>query len=162
MNYATPEQRDLAVVRRWAILPTIRQQSVAEHSFYVALYTQEICNRIGWKCPDYMLLYALMHDMEEIRTGDIPPPAKKQHNIAPTLEFIGNICLAPEQLLIIKVADLLEAYIFVYNEIKMGNSLMRPNIKELYDKLMAIEDATLKAVAKEIMSEHAMYKGRVR
>lgn len=134
------QQRTLSEVKRWAILPHSNEQSVADHSFYVTLYTSLICNVLG------VCLYtkvravdhALMHDMAEVFTGDAPTPYKKllqNDNVEDEmLDYLGvknvnkytghvgpeadnrELCKA-----IVKVADLLDAYNWVYMESVKGN-----------------------------------------
>jgi hypothetical protein len=75
-------------IKRWAIVPTIKEQSVAEHCFNVAILS------LGWlvKCPkagkifvdpacrSRILYHCLTHDKDEAFTGDIPTPAKSEHD----------------------------------------------------------------------------------
>jgi len=74
----TPDLRDMAFVPRWVILRRNRQQYLAEHSYFVAVYADQLARLIGWT-GDYAALmrYALWHDIEETITGDIPGPAKR-------------------------------------------------------------------------------------
>lgn len=90
---------NLTYVPRWTIVPMMRHQSVAEHSFRVALIAQDL----GWRInrPSLSLsaaICALSHDAEESVTGDIPSTAK------PPTPF-------PEDAvgILVKLADLLEA-----------------------------------------------------
>lgn len=80
------ELRDLALVPRWSIARVIRRQSVAEHTFYVAMYADQIAHMLDWynarghEVPQicgWLLISALWHDVEESFTGDIPGPFKK-------------------------------------------------------------------------------------
>ena len=67
----------LRFVYRFSTCRTSRRESIAEHSYYTALYVMFICDWLG--DPQLMaeaLPKALMHDMEEARTGDIPRPFK--------------------------------------------------------------------------------------
>lgn len=72
-----------AHVKRWHIVSTIHNQSLAEHQFLVTLIALDLFNRIvGVKDdPQFafkLVLMAAFHDMAEVRTGDIPTPAKAQ------------------------------------------------------------------------------------
>jgi 5'-deoxynucleotidase len=73
------ELRDLSFVKRWSIVRTIRSQSVAEHTFFVAMYANDICAALGVDESIHLavLQKALWHDVDEIFTGDIPGPAKR-------------------------------------------------------------------------------------
>ncbi len=65
-------------VTRWQIVRTNGAQSLAEHSFHVALITVRLCDLIG-KSDNFRndaLWYALTHDMAEVLTGDLASPVK--------------------------------------------------------------------------------------
>jgi len=101
-----PELR-LSFVLRWCIVKCSRTQSVAEHSFNVAVITEKLCRvmRLGDAATGMIVREALFHDRHEVYTGDIPSPAKHQ-------ERDTNHWSHP---LIVKLADLIEAYIFISN-----------------------------------------------
>lgn len=77
-------------VDRWQIVKTLRKQSIAEHSFHVAIismrlyddlmstmsigYTGENWNPLYEK--DMCLRWALLHDTPEVLTGDVATPFK--------------------------------------------------------------------------------------
>lgn len=86
---------NLCHVPRWSIVPVIRPQSVAEHTFRVAVIANALTTRAVkslvrikkvWEGNKYdhqitgliddVTAYALTHDMAEGFTGDIPAPAK--------------------------------------------------------------------------------------
>lgn len=74
------EIRDASFLKRWSIVRTIRDQTVAEHSFFVATYANDICVILGLsdKIKLLTLQYALWHDFrDEIFTGDLPGPSKR-------------------------------------------------------------------------------------
>ena len=78
-------------VTRWHSVNCHRYPSVAEHSCLVALYAREIASRVypDLSAEDQVLLYelALMHDLSEIVTGDMPSPIKRQlKNVFPSGE----------------------------------------------------------------------------
>ena len=76
-----PQMRTLSYIPRWSIIRTTRTQNVAEHSYYVAVYTKQICDWLDVE-PDEkakLVWMALMHDVDEMITGDIPTPSKKRH-----------------------------------------------------------------------------------
>lgn len=70
--------RDIAYIPRWAIARCNRQQYLAEHSYFVTVYADQIARMIEWK-GDFaeLMRYALHHDIDETITGDIPGPAKR-------------------------------------------------------------------------------------
>ncbi len=69
-------------VTRWHSVNCHRYPSVAEHSCLVALYAREIASRVlpDMSAEDQVLLYelALMHDLSEVVTGDMPSPIKRE------------------------------------------------------------------------------------
>lgn len=143
------EYRDLAHVPRWAILPTTRVQSVAEHSFYVALYTAEIISfalECGYQVfNDFAIAvqYALVHDRDEAYMSDIPGPIKrnitdplKMKEYAARMEtkvYDTAIDAESDHKRVIKVADLMDEVAFLHGEVRMGNQdaqlLMNTKIK---------------------------------
>jgi len=141
------EIRDLAFVPRWGIVRTIRRQSVAEHSYYVAIYAETIAQRIGWRPSERDTLFriSLSHDWDEILTSDVAAPAKRVLKKAAG-DGWGAFTLwlqramvqrFPEYLVwlgggigegtlheaeaIVKAADLFEAVMYLAEEQNMGN-----------------------------------------
>lgn len=60
-------------VRRWHTLPTATEQTVAAHSWGVAVLLLEVWPE---RATRTMLQYALGHDVAECHTGDVPATAK--------------------------------------------------------------------------------------
>lgn len=102
-----PELR-LSFVPRWCIVKTTRTQSVAEHSFNVAVIAEKLCRimKVGDEATGVVVRKALLHDRYEVYTGDIPSPAKHQEE-----EDVNHWSNS----LVVKLADLIEAYIFISN-----------------------------------------------
>lgn len=64
-------------VTRWHIVRTVRPQSLAEHTFDVVMIARAIAKIAG--VDDYEIIKAgLLHDLDEIVTGDIPTPTKQK------------------------------------------------------------------------------------
>ena len=64
-------------IKRWTIVRTVRQQSLAEHTFNVVMIARAIAKKA--KLSDASIIkYALEHDLDEILTGDIPSPTKRR------------------------------------------------------------------------------------
>jgi 5'-deoxynucleotidase YfbR-like HD superfamily hydrolase len=134
-----PKFRDLAHVPRWAIARTNRQQSVAEHSYYVTLYAIAIAQELEVPITGGFISYCLLHDMDEIHTGDL-------------------VC---------KIADWLEAAIFVAEEKGLGNRTMDEIFNDVmknftvYMNNAAIPDDLTNRILHAIKVHHD-YKGRAR
>lgn len=130
------EIRELSTVKRWSIVRTIGDQSVAEHSFNTAMYANDLCLLIGMTPEEHLavLKYAMWHDMEEIYTGDIPGPAKKKivHKdfkdvvavwIRKTFNALRNRRGPTDELgkHIVKIADMMDSAFELTTESLMGN-----------------------------------------
>lgn len=144
-NPISPELRTLAFVGRWNILMAGNRDNVAQHSYYVTVYSRVIADVIQWKGPmDYVMWQALMHDADEAITGDIIGPAKKQIideekaadflNDQMEAKMGGLIDLAEhmevtdvqhdEATRIVHAADKLDALLYLIGEHRMGNRVV--------------------------------------
>ena len=76
-------------VKRWHVQPTLRQQTVAEHSFGVMMLLRQVVdgNVFSDESILNMLLAAMHHDLPELMTGDIPADVKRRH---PELDALLN------------------------------------------------------------------------
>lgn len=136
------EYREMSFVPRWAIIRNIKQQSVAEHSYYVALYAGQVARLINWQ-GSYDNLYraALMHDVSEVFMSDIPGPTKRaiidhyrynDYELSGLQDRFGDEIgawlkddIEPAEInAIIKVADLLDECFFLYTEVQLGNKTL--------------------------------------
>lgn len=87
-HYAYPQQyanietvMRFGSVKRWHMLDTDRQQTLAEHSANVALLAYGIakeCPGMYFGPAESVVIHALVHDLEEVFTGDIPTNTKKR------------------------------------------------------------------------------------
>jgi 5'-deoxynucleotidase len=118
-------------VKRWGIINTVRPQTMAEHSFMVALITLELLHELSIKVDGPMeilniVIGALVHDLPETRTGDIPTPGKAlidgaagtnlleqiEHALLPTVPYTGGL-IPTFATHLIKLADLIADYHFL-------------------------------------------------
>lgn len=139
--------RDLNVVPRWGILRLTRQQNVAEHSYFVTLYTVAVCDLLNLSeaTRDLAVRHALTHDLPETMSGDIPAPWKKLaggDGETPALSGIlsqrfGADChvvgIVPA---VVMVADLYEAAMFLAGEVAVGNQSVLDVLDHLLERLM--------------------------
>lgn len=142
--------RLLAFVPRWQIAPRFRTQNVAEHSFFVVLYTKQLMEH-KWHWSDNTRLQALecamFHDVPEARTGDMPGPVKRAVTDpdklasyeAEQLEVMGieERTYTQEVLDLVKVADLIDEMFHVAMEISMGNGLIVRQMQVTTDRFHA-------------------------
>lgn len=145
-----PELRTMSVVPRWAIVMTTLKQSVAEHSYFVMMYSWMIAKMIEWRGPmGYLMLNAGMHDNDETITADIPGTVKsilvdkeaEDFLTQKTEERMEGLIQAlydeedaiseasiREANAIVLVADKLDAVLFLINNETMGNRKVVPAI----------------------------------
>lgn len=141
-----PELRTAAVVPRWTVVRTLNRDNIAIHSYFVTFYALQVARLIGWAGPVSDLMFvAMMHDMEETITGDQVSPVKREiidENKA--AKYISDQMKARLPLIelqlddimggmwgtsierIIKVADKVDACIFLITEQRMGNTVLEP------------------------------------
>lgn len=143
------EITDAMFLKRWSIVRTLMPQSVAEHSWAVAMYANDIAVYLG--LPQHvhlpLLQYSLWHDAkDEIFTSDLPGPNKRGllDAIGPEAKekwdaklrewsdrVFGNLSVRMggklglddtlTLLYVVKVADWLEASVRMATEEQMGN-----------------------------------------
>ena len=64
-------------ITRYQIAPHIYNETVAEHSFFVAVYVLKLHDFYSFDLKKALIL-ALLHDYSEIYTSDVPYPIKKK------------------------------------------------------------------------------------
>lgn len=110
-------------VKRWHIVECTKVQTVAEHSFNVALLVEEICKilQADDEFKSRAMRYAIHHDVPEVVLGDLPTSVKsvfgddaidEVDKVSRELDpFAHEDDLAIER--IVKLADLLDSVIFL-------------------------------------------------
>ena len=156
--------RRLADVPRWAVIPTIHKQSVAEHSFHVAhiaLWLIDYYPRIP--ISDYIitdvLYYALIHDETEAITGDIPSPAGQRHIPGKSSAFEktsgqGATTADDDVRDLLKVADLLEAFLFVKEEMALGNKMLDSILLSIRSRLIPLTKTYPPTILQDFMETY--------
>lgn len=112
--------------KRWQIVKVARTQSIAEHSFMVAMLVERLCHLLHLGNDDTLraIRYALHHDLPEVYTGDLPTPLKSLGGGAvkeAISDFESVVELNDRPLMdddpfitsIIKAADLIESVLFL-------------------------------------------------
>lgn len=141
-------------VFRYSSRPVIARETVAEHSFYVALYAYFIAETINEDIDFKKLLTrAIIHDLDESITGDFQRAFKYssvslREEIAKAARLFITKMLEPfsnaSRILmawdnakaddiegdIIKIADFLAVAAYIIKETKMGNNHLRHIIQE--------------------------------
>lgn len=141
------EIREMAFVPRWSIVRTNRQQYLAEHTYFVCMYANDIAVYLGWSMDEIgkLLQMCLWHDVEEIFSGDIPGPCKRAgmgtHRVLwdkTLFTWLGNVFYKlaersgacprtkfriPDEVFeaVVKLADMIDECCEMGTEIQMGN-----------------------------------------
>lgn len=158
-------------VKRWQIVKTYKQQSVAEHSYQVALIATRICDIMENTYPGNMplnfkqevLWYALIHDMPEVLTGDLATPLKTLLGVQArgTLDdFESKISILGHELnccsdtslvaYVVKLADRIEAVAFLNHNAATPHGIRIMN--RIKNKLVEMNDRTVDMVLEEILN----------
>lgn len=182
-----PELRTASIVPRWSIVHTLCRDTLSNHSFFVAYYALQIARLVGWY-RDYhapLMEYALVHDMDEIITGDIVSPVKHAvvdperlntlvqpilQDRMPTVTAAMIMADVPEPLrpeikALVKAADRLDALLFLITEMRLGNTIIKPRVedalrlfREAWMRLPGREERLTKVLDDEMMPAiHAHY-----
>lgn len=119
---------------RWTIVPLLRSQSVAEHSWAVAIIAMELAKKMGVGTEE-IAHRAVLHDIAEVLTGDVPSPLKKAMVEAGVGHIVHHDPIEADDLIgaIVKIADTMEAIIYIN---KWGNTNQTALIfDEMYHRL---------------------------
>ena len=143
----------LAHIDRYSSIPVLKKESVAEHSFFTALYAYVLALQTGANVND-VLARAVVHDLDEALTGDFIRPFKYS---SPDLKkilhesvdyaltralagySIGHIiklkwCKAKDDSLegqIVHLADLWSVVVYARREYILGNNFARSILDEV-------------------------------
>lgn len=146
------EFRLLSHVPRWAIVKTLRTQSLAEHQYFTAVIAWRIiedCN-LDFTPEERLLVWkeAMLHDLEEVVSGDLPGPVNacvKAHGKHVWKHWLQDRTrdffpwyqeeASPKVKQLVKIADLTEAVLFLSEEREMGNQYIEPHITALGELL---------------------------
>jgi 5'-deoxynucleotidase YfbR-like HD superfamily hydrolase len=149
----------LKTIIRYNTRRHLKDESVAEHSFYVAIISLIICNKLNISEEDTgkCIIKALLHDMPEIETSDIPHDIKENLNLRGYLktyedkyfednfpkyyELMTKDCNIDD---IVLLADSLSVLQYSNNEVELGNTSKEmlviqqdavDRVKKLYQKV---------------------------
>jgi len=117
-------------VKRYHTVTTLREETVGHHSHGVAM----LCTLIKPDAQADLLKAALLHDLAEAVTGDIPSPAKREYGIGEQVEELEKRLLSgaglrfpflsAEDKRVLKLADIAQGALFCLREIELGNCRM--------------------------------------
>ncbi len=118
-------------VTRYHTVTTLVRETVGHHSHGVAMMVLLLNPRASGS----LLRAALMHDLAEHQTGDIPSPAKREYGIGDQVNELEHRLmleagiefpeLSLEELRTLKLADIAQGAMFCLREVSLGNKMMR-------------------------------------
>lgn len=122
-----PKLLDAGYTVRFHTVRCIKPQTVAEHSFRVAL----LLAKLAPTCRAELLKAALYHDLPETFTGDVPAQVKwAAPMLAKDLEFLEShfveeheleVKLSEDEKSYLKFADMAELVLYCVDEARLGN-----------------------------------------
>lgn len=141
-NFDLLEMYKLKNINRYNTRTCVKHENVAEHTFFTALITLKLCERlkVTGDTQNKCLIKALLHDLPEIELNDITYDAKIKLGISQIFKihedeyFKENF---PEHYnlmknddddnfvnLVVNYADVLSSLQYVLNEINLGNKTL--------------------------------------
>lgn len=143
-------------IKRWTIVNTAKQQSLAEHTFNVMAIARRICTALNIDDRNVMK-YAFDHDLDEVLTGDIPTPAKKRLEIDLPYNGNGKELCSELELAVVKTADVMEALIFIReNGIGKHAQLCDAYLNDKIEEILSVYNAKwpgYRGMAKMVFTE---------
>ncbi len=155
--------RTLGFIKRCSTTPVVKSYSVAEHSYYVALYSMVISRILGFKGDRFLrVMYekALVHDLDECIVGDViftthynNPSFEKELALTREKKLRELLCNVSSSILsceimdlwnsskngmegeIVKFADRLELMFYCLVEKRLGNSFVGNIFYNCYDTI---------------------------
>lgn len=144
----TRQLHRLSSLKRWGVVHTIQEQSVADHTFHVTVISRDIARALNFSTEMKLdvLNYALEHDMPETFSGDIPHPAKHdmfmrksvdslELDILGYMRVVDPVVYSDQVKRVVKIADITESVCFLRREQAMGNTMVRVIHDRLNDAL---------------------------
>lgn len=136
----------LSAIKRWNLIPTIQQQSVAAHVFNVERIAVRLAREMGYDNAGVMEVWdwAHHHEDSEALSGDFPSMAKpyfdteafeREHDDLVKQRFPSDWVRK-----IVKLADLMEMCQFLAMEYYLGNQFMYRHWEEEWDRILQFLD----------------------
>jgi putative hydrolase of HD superfamily len=155
---------NLAHIKRYSVIPRIHEESIAEHSFFVAAIVMKLYDEYEFRVG-HATCMAILHDWTESYTDDITVLTKRKYpEIAKVVERVESKVAKKElspmayelwkeykegetvESKIVKYADTLQVIQYAQGEVNLGNSAYMASV---------VADATLRSYKLEVMlNEH--------
>lgn len=143
----------------------LKDENVAEHSFFTALIALDICKKLSINTHDTfkVIIKCLLHDTPEEELNDVTYDVKLKLNLRPLLkEFedkyfednypdYANIMTNNDNNIvnaIVNYADAMSVLQYAYNEIELGNTTFAPIVTETLERLEKLRAILLEVYKK--------------
>ncbi len=156
------------------IARVIHRQSVAEHSYFVGVYSHLLCIAIDQqRILDRVLAYALWHDVSEATLGDTPGPVKRALGGMDEFEAaavrtrfgddIPDFCIKPCVMVkaIVKLANLIDEVAYLSSEERLGNRTITKLLAHSITRLTSAKSALILLVTELAPPKAEWTKARI-
>lgn len=148
---------DVRYIKRWAMVGVATPDSVASHSFCVAMLAMAINKEMGEPFSEKdVCYYALIHDVLEAFSSDVPTPVKERmagagFNFNALYKEQAEPPCPPELKDIIKMADLMDCFVFISeNGVGMRSEEAREDISARLEKMDASIDRKVAKACQQV------------
>lgn len=146
----------LQFITRYSNIPRVRDENVAQHSFFVASICLELMNGMDGIDREKVLTMAIVHDWAEADIDDIAHNIKRDYpKVKEALKEaeLEAMSVYPDSILIpyieyeegqskesmiVKLADTIQCVQYLEHEISLGNKFMEPLLVESKSYVMIL------------------------
>jgi 5'-deoxynucleotidase YfbR-like HD superfamily hydrolase len=140
------QMNNLAYIKRYSVIPRIHEESIAEHSFFVASIVLKLADKYVFDTGRAVSM-AVIHDWSESYTDDITVLTKRNYpEISKAVEIVEQKIAKSEfspmvfelwkeykamvttEALIVKYADTIQVIQYAQSEVNMGNSVYMQSV----------------------------------
>ena len=152
-------------VKRWHIVRTHREQSLAEHSFNVCMIARAIAKGAGIDDME-ITKAALAHDLDEVLLGDVPSSVKDRArergvDINDLYHRVTGRGLNVQEQNILRIADRLEAFWWItFNGLGEHADLVRRDSCHRYEEAVADPELDSNIMMSVRKIEELMFHGK--
>ena len=150
----------LKYLNRYEAWPRITQETVAEHSYFVTLFSMMLCDELNIDAESRMICLemAITHDIPEILLSDIPHPAKeylKENGIKidgmeqntmmkilpPYAKHVGDFEEVNSlEATIVKIADIIQCIQYCLHEESLGSNVMKEMRDDIFKRYLIYKE----------------------
>lgn len=149
---------NLAFIHRYSVIPRVKNESIAEHSFFVASLVVKLRDEYKFDLGKAVIM-ATIHDWTESWTDDITVATKRKFPLVASAVEVVEAQIARSmfsmdifsiwleykeghsvEAKIVKYADTLQVIQYAESEAKLGNKYMESVVEDAKQRLLNLED----------------------